>query len=84
MMLTAMLKTKGIIPIDFLEKGAIVNSTSFCQYLEQNLPYLLNDPLILAITLAVILLVTVVPAVEDIIDDITMTVDRLIKELVLK
>ena len=30
--------------LDFLEKGAIVNSASFCQLHKQTLPYLLNDP----------------------------------------
>ena len=34
---------KGPIAIDFLEKGAPVNSTFFCQLLRQNSPYLMND-----------------------------------------
>ena len=29
---------------DFLEKGATVNSPSYCQLLRQNSPCLLNDP----------------------------------------
>ena len=35
------------IAIDFLEKGATVNSVSDCQLLKENSPYLLNDPHIL-------------------------------------
>ena len=35
---------KGPITIDVLEKGATVNSTSYCQLDKQNLPYLLNNP----------------------------------------
>ena len=34
---------KGPITIDFFEKGASVNSASYCQLLRQNSPYLLND-----------------------------------------
>ena len=35
---------KEAITIDFFEKGAAVNSASYCQLLKQNSPYLLNDP----------------------------------------
>ena len=38
---------KGPITIDFQEKGASVNSTSYYQLLWQNSPYLLNDTCIL-------------------------------------
>ena len=35
---------KGAFTIDFLEKGATVNNTSYCQLLKQNSPNLVNDP----------------------------------------
>ena len=38
---------KGPITFDFQEKGTTVNSASYCQHLEQNSPYLSNDPHIL-------------------------------------
>ena len=41
--LTVFLDMKGTIAIDFLEKVAIVNSTSYCELLRENIPYLLND-----------------------------------------
>ena len=34
---------KGSITFDFLEKGATVNSASYCQLLRQYSPYLFND-----------------------------------------
>ena len=37
------LDTKGLIDINFFEKGATVNSASYCHLLRQNLPYLLNN-----------------------------------------
>ena len=41
-MLTVFLDMKGPIIIDFLEKGAVVKSASYCQLLTQNSPYLFN------------------------------------------
>ena len=43
MMLTVFWNMKEPITIDFREKAATVNSTSYCQLLRQNSPYLLND-----------------------------------------
>ena len=43
-MLTVFLDRKGPITIDFPEKGATVNSASYCQIFQQYSPYLLNDP----------------------------------------
>ena len=43
-MLTAFWNMKGPITINFLEKGATVNSASDSHLLMQNSPYLLNDP----------------------------------------
>ena len=40
----SVLNMKGPITIDFLEKGATVNSVSYCQHPRQNSLYLLNDP----------------------------------------
>ena len=40
--LTVFWQMKGPITIDFLEKGASINSTSYCQLLQHS-PYLLND-----------------------------------------
>ena len=37
--LTVFWGMKGPITIDFLEKGAVVNSASYCQLIRQNLPY---------------------------------------------
>ena len=41
-MLTVFLDMKGSITIDFLEKGATINGTSFCQLPRQISHYLLN------------------------------------------
>ena len=43
-MLTDFWDIKGLITIDFLEKGATVKSASYCQLSRQNSPYLFNDP----------------------------------------
>ena len=43
-MLTVFLDMKGLMIIDNLEKGANVNSVSYCQFLRQISPFLLNDP----------------------------------------
>ena len=43
-MLTLFYDMKGPITIDFFEKGAAVNSTSYSALFRQNPPYLLNDP----------------------------------------
>ena len=43
LMLTVFCDIKGPIRIDFLEKGAAVNSASYCQLLWQNSSYLFND-----------------------------------------
>ena len=45
-MLTVFWDMKRPITIDFLEKGATVNSASYCQ-LKQYSPYLLNDSCIM-------------------------------------
>ena len=42
-MLTVFCDKKGSIPIDILEKGAIVNYGSCCQFLRQSSPYLLKN-----------------------------------------
>ena len=42
-MLTVFWDMKRIVIIDFLEKGATINSDSFCQLLQQNSSYLSND-----------------------------------------
>ena len=39
----SVLDMKGSVTIDFIEKGATVNSDSYCQLLRQYFP-LLNDP----------------------------------------
>ena len=46
-MLTMFWDMKGIITINFLEKGAIVNTASYRQFLGQNSPYLFNNPYII-------------------------------------
>ena len=43
-MLTVFWDMKGLITIDFFEKGATGNNTLNCQLLRKNLSYLLNDP----------------------------------------
>ena len=48
--------TKGSITIDFLEKGAIVISDSYCQLLLQNLLYSFNNPSIYIYTYIYIML----------------------------
>ena len=40
----SLLGNEGPTTIDFLEKGATVNSASYCQVIRKTLPYLLNDP----------------------------------------
>ena len=43
-MLTVFWDMKGSITIDFLEKGPSINNATNYQLLNQNSPYLLNDP----------------------------------------
>ena len=42
-MQTVFCDMKGPMTIDFLEKGTTVNSASYCQFLKENSPYLLNN-----------------------------------------
>ena len=43
-MLTVFCNMKGPMTIDFVEKGATLNSASHCQLFRQNSPYILNEP----------------------------------------
>ena len=42
--LTFFWNMKGLVTIDFLEKGPTVNSASYFQLFMQNSPYSMNDP----------------------------------------
>ena len=43
-MLTILWDMKGPLRIDFLEKGATINTVSYCEPPRKILPYLLNEP----------------------------------------